>query len=57
MGDKNPLIYIGSILNDKFHGMGTLYLPNGLIFKGEFRDGICQSLGALLYENGDIYYG
>ena len=29
----------------------------GIIFYGEWKDGICSSMGKLLYPNGDIYYG
>jgi hypothetical protein len=32
-------------------------MTNGIIFEGDFTLGACESVGKLLYPNGDIYYG
>jgi hypothetical protein len=32
-------------------------MANGVIFEGEFVNGACESVGKLLYSNGDIYFG
>ena len=31
--------YVGEFKNDKYHGKGTMYQPDGVNFVGEFKDG------------------
>ena len=53
----NGNIYVGRFKNDKFHGSSRVLLSTGLIFEGNFNEGICQPVGKILYPNGDIYFG
>jgi len=39
------------------HGSGKLLLTTGIIFEGEFKDGYCDSVGKLMYADGNIYMG
>jgi len=39
------------------HGKGRVFTPSGIIFEGNFTANSCDSIGKLLYPNGDIYYG
>lgn len=32
-------------------------MVNGVIFEGNFINGACDSVGKLMYANGDIYFG
>jgi len=50
-------IYIGRFKDDKFEGKAKLLLNSGIIFEGEFTDGICASIGRLLYSDGETYFG
>lgn len=48
--------YTGGFKEDKFHGMGILYLRNGQLAKGEFDMGEIKE-GIMKYENGEEYTG
>ena len=48
--------YTGGFKEDKFHGMGILYLRSGQLFKGEFDMGSMKE-GIMKYENGEEYTG
>lgn len=48
----------GQFYKDRIHGMGRLFIPIGqLIFEGEFKHGICPSVGKILYPDGDVFFG
>ena len=32
-------------------------MPNMLIYKGKFTNGKTNTVGMIMYQNGDIYYG
>ena len=38
-------MYTGSWLNDKAHGHGTLILPNGSIYEGQFEENMKSGYG------------
>ena len=55
---SNGCIYIGSFLNDRFHGDNEqLLMPSMVIYQGKFTQGKTSPIGMLLYPDGDIYYG
>ena len=49
--------YFGPFKNDRMDGQAKLVLQIGLIFEIEFKQGVCPSIGKLLYPNGNMYYG
>ena len=34
-----------------------IMLTTGSIFEGQFVDGVCDSVGKIMYANGDVYFG
>ena len=49
--------YKGDIKNGKPNGQGTLTLPNGFNFVGEWRDGLINGQRTLTLPNGSKYVG
>lgn len=55
---QNGNIYKGNFRDDKIHGEGMLLMAStGIIYQGKFHLGHCESVGTLLYPNGDKYFG
>eukprot|EP00347_Sterkiella_histriomuscorum_P020141 403338954 len=55
----NGMIYIGTFKNDRLDGVGcrVIVLATGLIFEGDFKEGLCPQIGKILYPNGNLYFG
>ncbi len=59
----NGSVYTGSVVNGKIDGMGTMvYADDGnpispARYVGDIKGGQPNGFGAVLYRNGDIYYG
>jgi hypothetical protein len=54
----NGNIYRGPFIDEKYHGSGMLLLQReNVIFQGQFTEGKFSSVGKLLYNNGDVFYG
>ena len=49
--------YEGGFLEGKRHGQGTLYHPDGSIFRGQFVFGKATGAGVLNLPNGDHIIG
>jgi hypothetical protein len=55
---ENVIIYVGELLNYKFHGIGVYYSKSGeIIYEGEFVNGTCQGYGTWHYSNGKKIHG
>ena len=56
---SNGFVYDGGFLDDEFHDNNgrLLMVPSLLIYKGVFRKNKTATVGALLYPEGDVYYG
>ena len=59
----NGFIYIGQVLNNtiinnEFHGKGTLYYPNNTLkYEGDFINGGFEGNGKHIFPNGNYYIG
>ncbi len=51
-GDSYQIIFVDGKMK-----YGTYKSPNGVIYKGEWRDGKANGEGTLIYPNGDVYIG
>ena len=49
--------YLGELKNGKPNGYGTLSLPNGTIYEGNWEDGKLSGKVFLRFSNGDKYFG
>lgn len=55
--ETDKVIYVGSLLEGKMDGQGTLYdLEGNLLYQGEFAEGQFQGTGKLYSEAGDLIY-
>lgn len=51
-------VYLGKPGKGEFKtGVGTVELPNKVVYRGEFKDGKIAGKGSLTFENGDVYDG
>lgn len=46
-------VYIGTMKDGKFHGEGTLTLPNGKKYVGTFKDGLFNGKGSMIFPDGN----
>ena len=55
----NGMIYIGTFKNDRMDGSNCklIVLNTGILFEGDFKEGICSQMGKISYPNGNIYFG
>jgi len=54
----DDLVYEGTLLNDAYHGQGTLTYPDGAQFKGTFDNGqIVSGSGTFRFADGTAYTG
>ena len=51
------IMYVGTWLNDLFHGKGAYKWIDGTVYEGEFYEGIIQGKGKLTKLNGETYVG
>lgn len=54
---RNGYRYTGELRENKFHGHGEEYWPDGTFYKGVFVDGLKTGRGQILFTNGDTYEG
>ena len=49
--------YVGSFMNNEFHGNGSRKWPDGRQYAGEFKEGIQHGQGTEIWPNGNKYIG
>ena len=49
--------YVGSFINNEFHGNGSRKWPDGRQYAGEFKEGIQHGQGTEIWPNGNKYIG
>ena len=49
--------YIGSFINNQFHGHGLRIWPDGRQYAGEFKEGVRHGQGTEIWPNGNKYIG
>lgn len=50
-------VYVGDVLNDKFHGKGRIELVNGKTYDGSWVDGVMHGTGTYTWPDGREYSG
>lgn len=53
---NGELVYEGFFKDDKFNGIGTLYLNNGYVYEGSFVNGKKQGKGCLYSDDRKFIY-
>ena len=54
---NNGDVYEGKWIDSHAHGDGTFTSSNGLVYKGQFRNGFFSGSGKLIYTNNTTYEG
>jgi hypothetical protein len=54
---KSETMYIGTWLNDKFHGQGQLYINGRIVYNGHWCEGMKAGKGDFYLENTTILSG
>jgi len=58
MNYPNGCLYTGNFENDKRHGFGKCWYPDGLgVYTGYWCEGKRNGLGKMIYANGEVYHG
>jgi len=55
--NRSGVVYCGDWFNNKPHGFGKNYYPNGGYYEGMFINGLPQGFGRFINTNGDYYQG
>lgn len=49
--------YTGQFAKSQIHGIGTLWMNNGNVYSGQWKQNYRDGLGKMEFKNGDIYFG